>query len=72
MEAVTYFWQQISHPNETRFNEVKSETAIKYNFSFSAAGDAGEKGIFGSVFKFEIFYSGSETSVTHSKFTEAD
>jgi hypothetical protein len=37
--------------------------SIKYNFSFCAAEDAGEKGTFDSIFL--IFYSGNEISVAH-------
>jgi hypothetical protein len=47
-------------------------TAIKPNSALCDTGNAGEKGACGSVLIFfEIFYSGNEISVAHSKFAVA-
>jgi len=46
IKAVMYFWQKICHPvkpDSTRYDMGK---AIKYNFAFCAAGNAGEKETF--------------------------
>jgi hypothetical protein len=49
--------------------------ALKYNFAFCTVADAGEKENFWFSLKmnqkFEIFYSGSGISVTHTKVTVA-
>ena len=49
VEGVTYFWQQVSHPPEARFNQICVGKSVKYNFAFCAVGYAGKKGTFDSI-----------------------
>jgi len=46
-----YFWQQISHPTETRFNHRRCRKSNKINCALCAAGIAGNLWI---NFKFDV------------------
>ena len=70
IKAVTYFWQQISYPNETRFNQIRCEKSTENTTSSSALPGGGRVGTqerreLWFNFKFEMFYSGSKVKATH-------
>jgi hypothetical protein len=69
--AFPYFWQQITHPDGTRFKYSRCGYSNKLNFTSCAAGNAGKKGTFDSVLKFEILKSGREFSVANRGVTLA-
>jgi hypothetical protein len=47
--------KKISHPTETRFNQIRCGKAIKYNFAFCVVGDAGEKRTFNAILNLKCF-----------------
>jgi hypothetical protein len=70
-QAVTYLWKHISHLTETRFNQRRSGKSDEIQLCLlCSVGCTGEGNLqFSSTF--EIFYSGSEVLVAHSKGTVA-
>jgi hypothetical protein len=67
--AVTYFWQQISHPTENTFNQIKCGKSNKTQLRVLCCGGFKGDGKLWFNFKFAIFYSDSEVSVAYIKFT---
>ena len=66
-QGVTYFWQPVSHPTETRFDQIRCEKSNKTQLCLLCCGVCRGEGDLCITFKFEVFYSDSEVSVTHSK-----
>ena len=63
------FWQEISHPPETRFNHTRCGESNKMQlYLLCCGGCRGERNIW-FTFNFEIMYSGSEVSMAHSEST---
>jgi hypothetical protein len=69
IKAVTYFWQQISHQTETGFNQIRCGKSNNIQLCFVFCGGCRGEGNLWLNFEFEIFYSGSGVSVSHSKVT---
>jgi hypothetical protein len=64
------FWQQTS-PTEIRLNQIRCGKSNKIQLCRLHWGGCEREGNLWFNFKFEIFYSGSEVSVAHSKITVA-
>ena len=69
VKMVMCFWQEISHPPETRFNHTRCGESNKMQlYLLCCGGCRGERNIW-FTFNFEIMYSGSEVSMAHSEST---
>jgi hypothetical protein len=67
IKSLTYLWQQISHPIEIRFNQVRCGKITKVQHGLLCCGRCRGKRNLWLNFKFEIFYSCSEIPVAHAK-----
>jgi len=67
IKGVTWFWQQLSHPTETRFDQIICEKSNKAQLCLLCCGVCRGNGNLWITFKFEVFYSDSEVSVTHCR-----
>jgi hypothetical protein len=55
VKAVMYFWQQLSHPTETRFDQIRCEKSNKTQICHRTVGYAGKRRTFNSILNLNYF-----------------